>query len=103
LLLSDFQIENLRQQVTSLFSNLQSKICNLKCFLRSLFLRRFFRGYGCGSGGFLRNRPLRGFSPFPLLITAVMRLLIGRLFLHVPIISQIHPNSTLTHRRSMRL
>jgi hypothetical protein len=53
--------------------------------------------------GFLLGGLPRGFGPFPLLITTVMKLLIGRLFLHAPIMSQIQANSPLTHRRAIRL
>ena len=59
-----------------------------------LFLRRFTLNGGTRDllgRRFLLRRLLRCFSPFPLLITAVVKLLIGRLFLHTSIMSQITP------------
>lgn len=53
--------------------------------------------------GFLLGGLLRGLSPFPLLVPAVMKLLIGGLFLHAPIMSQIPINSSLTDNRVVRL
>ena len=53
--------------------------------------------------GFLLNGLLRGCGPLPLLVPAVMKLLIGRLFLHVPIMSQIPVISALTDNRMIRL
>jgi hypothetical protein len=53
--------------------------------------------------GFLLDGLLRSLSPFPLLIPAVMKLLIGGLFLHAPIMSQIPVNSSLTDNRVVRL
>ena len=73
----------------------QSEICNLEFEIRNgrLF---FFRFLGVtnscrGSAGrrFLLGRLPGGFSAFSLLITTVMRILIGRLFLHALIMSQI--------------
>ena len=59
-----------------------------------LFLRHFFfsaRGglTSISAHGFLLCRQLRRFSPFPLLIPTIMKLLIRRLFLHASIMSQI--------------
>jgi phosphoenolpyruvate carboxylase len=55
------------------------------------------------AGRFLDQRFPSGFSPLPLLIAAFMRILIGRLFLHPSIMSQIGTGSTLTSRSAARL
>jgi hypothetical protein len=58
-----------------------------RLLLRRIGGRRWFRDF---VRGLLLHRLLPGsFSPLPLLVAAVMRLLVGRLFLHPPIMSQI--------------
>jgi len=68
-----------------------------------LLLRRFFVRYGSGRDRLLRSGPLRRLGALPLLIPAVMKLLIGRLFLHLYIMSQFRHNSPLTSRTALRL
>ena len=64
--------------------------------LRRIAGRRWFRDF---AGGFLLHRLPGCFSPLPLLIPAIMRLLVGRLFLHPSIMSQIAPPVFLLTRR----
>jgi hypothetical protein len=58
-------------------------------FLRYI-LRRAGLGFtGIGARGFFLGGLPGGFRPFPLLVAAVVKLLIGQLFLHASIMSQI--------------
>jgi hypothetical protein len=106
-----FQIVDFRLQIErcddriaapkSTISNLQSEIAFA---YQPLFLRRFFgRGSRSADSDFLLRGLLGSLGTLPLLITAVMKLLIGRLFLHPSIMSQFRHNSPLTSRIALRL
>ncbi len=58
-------------------------------FLRYILRRTGSSFSGISTGGFLLDGLPGGFSPFPFLVAAVVKLLIGRLFLHASIMSQI--------------
>jgi hypothetical protein len=65
-----------------------------------LFFRAFGRHVGGSfawpSDGWLLWWLLGGFGSFPLLVAAVVELLVGRLFLHTAIISQIRQPSGIS-------
>jgi hypothetical protein len=74
----------------------------------ALFLCSFFRRAGGSliglfASAFLWRGSLGRFRSFPLLVAAVMKLLVGRLFLHASIMSQIRAISWLTSPGAGRL
>lgn len=83
-----FQIADFTRRELSSSYNLQS-LLRMALFLRFLFDATDSGLTDVFARGFLLGGLLGSFSPFPFLISAVMRILVGRLFLHVSIMSQI--------------